>query len=211
MLTRTWPNLISTEGVRGLEWNKWSVHVTPEHDATLPFTRQFIGPMDYTPGAMRNGNRTGFAPIFARPMSQGTRCHQLGLYVVFESPLQMLADSPSNYEREPDALEFLRAVPTQWDETKVLDARIADYVLIARRRGAEWFIGAITDWSSRDLAVDLSFLPAGNFRLDEWRDGINADRYAEDYKRATQRVTNATKLHIHLAEGGGWAARIRAE
>lgn len=211
MLTRTWPNLISTEGVRGLEWNKWSTHITPEHDATLPFTRMFIGPMDYTPGAMHNANRVGFAHVFERPMSQGTRCHQLGLYVVFESPLQMLADTPTNYEREPDAMEFLRAVPTQWDETKVLDARIGDYVLVARRRGAEWFVGAITDWSTRDLEVDLSFLPAGNFRLDEWRDGLNADRNAEDYARATRRVTSGNTLRIHLAEGGGWVARIRAE
>lgn len=210
-LTRTWPNLISTEGVRGAEWNKWSTHITPEHNATLPFTRMFIGPMDYTPGAMLNANRTGFAPNFDRPSSQGTRCQQLALYVVFESPLQMLADSPSRYLQEPEAMAFLRAVPTQWDETKVLDARISDYVLVARRRGEEWFIGAITDWNSRDLEVDLSFLPEGKFKLEAYSDGVNADRYAQDFRRTTQTVTNATKLKIHLAEGGGWAAHLRAE
>ncbi len=210
-LTRTWPNLITAEGVRGLEWNKWSNHITPEHDATLPFTRMFVGPLDYTPGATRNANRVGFASNFARPSSQGTRCHQLGLYVVFESPLQMLADSPSHYQRQADMMDFLGAVPSVWDETKVLDARIADYALVARRSGEEWFVGAITDWEARELELDLSFLPAGKFVLDEYRDGVNADRYAEDYVREQRSVTNATKLKLKLAEGGGWAARIRRE
>ncbi|HYP17224.1 MAG TPA: glycoside hydrolase family 97 catalytic domain-containing protein, partial [Opitutus sp.] len=211
LLTRTWPNLITTEGVRGLEWNKWSSHITPKHDATLPFTRMFVGPMDYTPGATQNANRIGFADNFARPSSQGTRAHQLALYVIFESPLQMLADSPSHYLREPAMMDYLRAVPTQWDESRVLDARISDYVLMARRSGKEWWVGAITDWNAREMEVDLSFLPAGNFQLDEYRDGINADRYAEDFVRSQQTVTNATKLKIKLAEGGGWAARIRAQ
>jgi alpha-glucosidase len=156
VMTRTWPNQLTNEGVRGLEWNKWSAHITPEHDATLPFTRQFLGAMDYTPGATHNANRVGFASNFARPSSQGTRCHQLALYVVFESPLQMLADTPTNYEREPGMMEFLRAVPTVWDETRALDGRISDYVLVARRSGRDWFIGAITDWTARELDVSLS-------------------------------------------------------
>ena len=122
LMTRTWPNLMTTEGVRGLEWAKWSAHTNPEHDATLPFTRMFLGPMDYTPGAMINAPQKDFAIVFNRPMSQGTRAHQLALYVVFESPLQMLADSPSNYRREPESMRFLDAVPTVWDETRVLDA-----------------------------------------------------------------------------------------
>lgn len=208
-MMRTWPNMMTNEGVRGLEWNKWSAHITPEHDATLPFTRQFLGAMDYTPGATRNANRGGFAQNFARPSSQGTRCHQLGLYVVFESPLQMLADTPTNYEREPDMMEFLRAVPSVWDETRALDGRIGDYVLTARRSGREWFVGAITDWTARELELDLSFLPAGEFTLTEWRDGLNAGTHAEDYKKLTHPVTNATKLRLPLAEGGGWAARIQ--
>jgi alpha-glucosidase len=211
LLTRTWPNLISTEGVRGMEWNKWSTFITPEHIVSLAFTRQFIGPMDFTPGAMHNADPKTFAVNFTRPMSQDTRCQQLALYVVFESPLQMLADSPSNYEREADAMDFLRSVPTEWDESHVLDARISDYVLVARRHGTEWFAGAITDSTPRDLEVDFSFLPPGNFRLDEWRDGPNADRNAEDYARSTRRVTRDTKLPIHLAPGGGWAARIIPE
>lgn len=209
VMNRTWPNMLTNEGVRGLEWNKWSAHITPEHDATLPFTRQFLGPMDYTPGATRNANRDFFASNFNRPSSQGTRCHQLGLYVVFESPLQMLADTPTHYEREPAMMEFLRAVPVEWDETRVLDARISDYVLTARRSGRDWFIGAITDWSPRELDVDLSFLPAGEFTLTEWRDGPNADRHAEDFQKSARTVTNATKFRIALAEGGGWAARLQ--
>lgn len=209
VLTRTWPNQMTDEGVRGLEWNKWSTHITPEHDTTLPFTRQFLGPMDYTPGAMRNGNREGYAFNFNRPASQGTRCHQLGLYVVFESPLQMLADTPTNYEREPVTMEFLSAVPSVWDETRALDGRISDYVLTARRSGREWFIGAITDWTARELDVDLSFLPPGEFTLTEWRDGPNANRHAEDFLKQTRTVTAGTKLRLSLAEGGGWAARLQ--
>lgn len=210
-MTRTWPNLISTEGVRGLEWCKWSSYTDPEHDVTLPFTRMFVGPMDYTPGAMRNAARKEFAPAFDRPMSQGTRCHQLGLYVVFESPLQMLADSPTQYRREPETMSFLGAVPTVWDETRVLDARLGDYVVLARRSGDTWFVGAITDWNRRELEVDLSFLPAGPFVLTQWADGVNADRYAEDFVRSTQRVTNQTRLRLQLAEGGGWAGIIKPE
>ena len=210
-LTRTWPNLITAEGVRGLEWNKWSEHVTPEHDATLPFTRMFVGPMDYTPGATRNANRGGFAYNHFRPMSQGTRCHQLGLYVVFESPLQMLADTPTNYERQPEMMEFLSAVPTVWDETKVIDARMGDYVVIARRSGNEWFLGAITDWEAREAEVELGFLGEGTFVLKEWKDGVNADQHAEDFTVETREVTKGTKVKVKMAPGGGWAARVTAK
>jgi alpha-glucosidase len=207
-MTRTWPNLISTEGVRGMEWSKWSAESEPKHNVTLPFTRMFLGPMDYTPGAMRNATKTTFAAISAQPMAMGTRCHQLAMYVVFESPLQMLSDSPSNYLREPEIMEFLDPVPTEWDDTRVLDARIADYVLLARRNGRDWYVGAMTDWTPRDLEVDLSFLPEGNFMMDAYQDGVNADRYASDYKKTTTQVSKTTKLKIHLAPGGGWAARI---
>lgn len=207
-MTRTWPNLISTEGVKGLENNKWSDLVTPKHDVTLPFTRMFLGPMDYTPGAMRNGTRATFAKIFNQPMSQGTRCHQLAMYVVYESPLQMLADSPSNYLREPAAMAFLGPVPSVWDETKVIDAKIGEYVIVARRRGREWYVGAMTDWSAREFEIDLSFLPDGRWQMDAFQDGINADRYGSDYKRVQSQVAKSAKLKIKLAEGGGWAARI---
>lgn len=207
-MTRTWPNLISTEGVKGLEWNKWSEDVTPEHDLELPFTRMFLGPMDYTPGAMINAAKGAFAHIFTRPMSQGTRCHQLAMYVVFESPLQMLADSPSNYLREPEIMQFLGPVPTTWDETKALDGRISDYVIVARRKGHDWYVGAMTDWTSRELEIDFSFLPEGNFQMEAYQDGPNANRYGSDYQRIQREVNRTTELKIQLAEGGGWVARL---
>jgi alpha-glucosidase len=207
-MTRTWPNLINTEGVRGMEWSKWSWESEPKHNVTLPFTRMFLGPLDYTPGAMRNATRSTFAPIDHQPMAMGTRCHQLAMYVVYEAPLQMLSDSPSNYLREPETMEFLGPVPTEWDESRVLDARIAEYVLIARRNGRDWYVGGMTNWDQRDLEVDLSFLPAGSFTLEAYQDGLNADRNASEYKKTTTQVNRTTKLKIHLAPGGGWAARI---
>ena len=207
-MTRTWPNLISTEGVRGMEWSKWSADSEPKHNVTLPFTRMFLGPMDYTPGAMRNATRATFAAIHSQPMALGTRCHQLAMYVVFESPLQMLSDSPSNYLREPETMEFLGPVPSEWDETKVLDAQIAEYVVVARRNGHDWYVGAMTDWTSRTLDIDLSFLPEGNFTMEAYQDGVNADRNASDYKKITTQVNKTTKLKLPLASGGGWAARI---
>ncbi len=207
-MMRTWPNLINTEGVRGMEWSKWSWESEPKHNVTLPFTRMFLGPMDFTPGAMRNATKNTFAPINHQPMAMGTRCQQLAMYVVYDAPLQMLSDSPSNYLREPETMEFLGPVPTEWDDTRVLDAKIAEYVLVARRNGHDWYVGAMTDWDARDLEVDFSFLPEGNFTLDAYQDGVNADRNASDYVKTRTPVSKTTKLKIHLAPGGGWAARI---
>ena len=207
-MTRTWPNMISGEGVRGMEWSKWSAESEPTHNVTLPFTRMFLGPMDYTPGAMRNATKTTFAPIFQQPMALGTRCHQLAMYVVFESPLQMLSDSPSNYLREPEVMEFLAPVPSVWDDTRALDGRIAEYVVVARRSGNDWYIGAMTNWTGRELEIDFSFLPEGNFSMEAYQDGVNADRMASDYKRVAIEVNKSAKLKIKLAPGGGWAARI---
>jgi len=207
-MTRTWPNLINTEGVRGMEWSKWSWESEPAHNVSLPFTRMFLGPLDFTPGAMRNATKQTFAPIMSQPMAMGTRCQQLAMYVIYEAPLQMLSDSPSNYMREPEAMQFLSVVPTVWDETRVLDAKMSEYVLLARRNGSDWYVGAMTNWTPRDLEVDFSFLPDGSFTLDSYEDGVNADRNASDYKKATRQVNKSTKLKIHLAPGGGWAARV---
>jgi alpha-glucosidase len=207
-MTRTWPNLISTEGVRGLEWDKWSAETDPKHSVTLPFTRMFLGPMDYTPGAMLNAQKISFAPVFNRPMSLGTRCQQLAMYVVYESPLQMLSDSPSNYLREPEMMDFLAPVPTEWDETKVLSGKISDYVAVARRNGCDWYVGAMTDWTPREMDIDFSFLPDGNFQMESFEDGVNAGRMASDYKMTKTQVNKTTKLKVKLAPGGGWAARI---
>jgi alpha-glucosidase len=209
-LRRAYPNVISREGVKGLENNKWEGQfANPEYDVEIPFLRMMAGPVDYTPGAMVNAQRANYAPIFQRPMSLGTRCHQLAMYVVYESPLQMLADSPSQYLEEKECMEFLSAVPTVWDDTKVLDAKFGDYVLIARRHGNDWYVGAMTDWNARNLDVDFSFLGSGNFSIDIYQDGVNAERYASDYKKTTQTITSSDKMNIHLASGGGWAAVIK--
>jgi alpha-glucosidase len=207
-LYRTYPNVISNEGVQGLENSKWGELASPDNAVTFPFMRMLAGPVDYTPGAMINASKQDFKPVFNRPMSQGTRCQQLAMYVVFESPLQMLADSPSNYRREPESLAFLRSVPTVWDETRVLGAKVGEYILVARRTGREWYIGALTNWTARDLDVDLSFLGPGAFDADTYRDGVNADRVGVDYARERKAVSSADHLRIHLAPGGGFAARV---
>lgn len=207
-LDRAYPNVISFEGVKGLENTKWSNLPDPELNVTLPFIRMVAGPMDYTPGAMINATKENFNPVFTQPMSPGTRCHQLGMYVVFESPLQMLSDNPSNYYREPVCMEFLEAVPTVWDDTRVLDAKVSDYILVARRSGSRWFVGAMTDWDARNLDLDLSFLGDGNYSMQIWKDGVNADKHAADFKKEEIEVTNASKIQIRLAPGGGWVAII---
>lgn len=208
-LRRTYPNVITREGVKGAENNKWSEDVTPEHNLTLPFIRMVAGPMDYTPGAMMNAQQEDFRAIFNRPMSLGTRCHQLAMYVCFESPLQMLCDSPSNYDKEPECMEFLSKVPSVWDETIVLDAKISDKLLIARRNKDEWYIGGMTDWTSRNLQLNLSFLPKNKkFEMTLYQDGTNADRIAIDFKQTKMIVDSNFNQEIKLAKGGGFAAML---
>jgi len=207
-LIRTWPNAITREGVMGMENNKWSRNITPDHELTLPFTRMVAGPMDFTPGAMINMEKANFTPVFTRPSSQGTRVHQMALYVLYESPLQMLSDSPSNYMKEQECTDFLVNIPVVWDDLKVLEAKIADYLLLARRSGNDWFVGALTDWNAREMVLDLSFLPAGEFVIEIFQDGINADKHAQDYKHLKKNVKQGEKLKINLAPGGGWVARI---
>jgi len=207
-IRRKYPNVLTREGVNGGEQYKWSMRQTPEHNLTTPFSRMVAGPMDYTPGAMNNAQKKDYKPIFDTPMSMGTRCHQLGMYVVYESPLQMLCDNPSNYKKEPECMEFLSAVPAVWDETKVLKAKISDYIVVARRTGKEWYIGAMTDWDKRELAFDLSFLGEGKYKMILYRDGDNADRIAIDYKKEVKTVNATDRLTIKLAPGGGWVARL---
>ena len=207
-LNRAYPNVISYEGVKGLENAKWSEMPDPEHNVTIPFIRMVAGPMDFTPGAMINATKENFRIVFKKPMSPGTRCHQLGMYVVYESPLQMLADNPSNYYREPECMEFLSAVPTVWDDTKILAAKVSDYVAIARRSGDIWYVGAMTDWDARTLDLDLSFLGSGNYKMKIWKDGINADKHASDFAQEELQVTSSTKIKAKMAPGGGWVAII---
>jgi alpha-glucosidase len=209
-LYRTYPNVVTSEGVVGLENNKWGDTASPDNAVTFPFMRMMAGPVDYTPGAMLNATKADFRPINNRPMSQGTRCQQLGMYVVFESPLQMLADSPSNYRKEPESLAFLSKVPAVWDETRVLGASIGEFILVARRSGRDWYVGALTSWTPRDLDVPLDFLGTGTWEAEIFKDGPNADRAAVDYAREKRPVSSTDRLKVHLAPGGGFAARIVA-
>ena len=208
-LNRAYPNVLSFEGVKGNEHNKWSKDITPAHTVTVPFIRMFAGPMDFTPGAITNAGKDNFRIRFTRPMSQGTRCHQVAMYVVYESPLQMLCDLPSKYLLDKKTSEFISQIPTIWDETKVLDAKVGEYILLARRNGNTWYIGAMSDWNTREMEIIFSFLLEGKYKIEIMQDGINADRYAEDYKKVTKEIDNNTKMHIELAPGGGWAAIIK--
>ena len=200
--------MLTFEGVYGMEHDKCSTDISPVHDCTLPFTRMVAGPMDYTPGATRNATQADFAISWDNPMSQGTRAHQAALYVLFESPLQMLCDSPSNYLRTPEFTSFITAVPTVWDQTVALDASVSEYTAVARRNGAKWYIGAITDWTPRTLQAQLSFLGEGRYRMTVLEDGINADRIAHDFRVRTCEVTRNDTIDLPMASGGGWAAII---
>lgn len=209
-LQRTYPNVLNYEGVNGLEQMKWApqTYDMVTYDVTIPFIRMVAGPMDYTQGAMRNAARGNYRPVYSEPMSQGTRCRQLATYVIFESPLNMLCDSPSNYMREEECTGFIASVPTVWEETHTLEGKVAEYVAIARRSGSDWFLGALTNWTPRTLTLDLSFLGEGEYRIEFFRDGRNAERSARDYKKETMPVPAHRKLTIHMAPGGGYAARI---
>ena len=208
-LQRTYPNVINFEGVKGMENVKWTPNDdVPRYDVTIPFIRMIAGPMDYTPGAMRNATKSGFRPINSMPMSQGTRCHQMAMYVVFEAPLQMLSDNPTAYMKEQECTDFIAKVPTVFDNTVALAGDVGEYVAIAREKNNVWFAGAMTNWNERDIEIDFSFLGKGNYEAEIFKDGINADRDATDYKKEIMKVTADQKMKIHLASGGGWAARI---
>jgi len=206
-MRRTYPNVLTREGVMGAEYNRWSARVTPRHNVTLAFTRMLAGPMDYTPGGLSNVTRETFAPRSA-PMVMSTRSHQTALFVVYESELQMVADSPDAYDGQKE-LAFLKAVPTSWDETRVLNGVPPKYVTIARRHGNEWFLGSITDWDARELDVPLSFLESGDYDAEISADGPNAASQPTDSVVDKRRVNARTVLKLKLAPAGGCAIRFR--
>lgn len=210
-LNRTYPNVLNFEGVNGLEQLKWSPasHDQVKYDVMIPFIRQVAGPMDYTQGAMKNAVKGNYYPCYSEPMSQGTRCRQLALYVILESPINMLCDAPSNYMREPESTDFIAAIPTVWDETKVLDAKMGEYIITARRKGDVWYVGGITDWTSREMNVDLSFLPQGDYNVELFADGVNAHRKGTDYRKVTETLSSDKSLKIKMYPGGGFAAKIQ--
>jgi len=206
---RAYPNVINFEGVKGMENVKWTPNDdVPRYDVSIPFIRMVAGPMDYTPGAMRNSVKAYFKPNNSMPMSQGTRSHQLAMYIVYEAPLQMLSDNPTAYMKEQESTDFIAKIPTVFDETVALDGKVGEYVAIARKKGDTWYVGAMSNWDPRDITIDLSFLGTGNFEAEVFKDGINADRDATDYKKEIIKVAPHDKLTAHLSNGGGWAARI---
>ncbi len=209
-LQRTYPNVINFEGVHGLEELKWATPGTDQvtYDVTMPFIRMLAGPVDYTQGAMNNANKENFQAIYSEPMSQGTRCRQLAEYVIFDSPLNMLCDAPSNYLKEPQCTQFIANIPTVWEETKVLHGKVGEYIAMARQKDNVWYVGALTNWDARDMELDLSFLGEGEYQAEIFEDGINADRVGKDYKHKTIRLSANKKVKIHMAPGGGFAMKI---
>ncbi|MEZ3520394.1 MAG: glycoside hydrolase family 97 protein [Muribaculaceae bacterium] len=211
-INRTWPNVLNVEGVNGLENMKWSELDSfdiIQYDTELPFLRQVAGPVDYTQGAMVNAARHNFRPVNNQPMAPGTRSHQLALYMILYSPLNMLCDSPSNYRKEQECTDFISSIPTVWDETIVLDGKMGEYIVTARRKGNDWYIGGITNWTPRDLTVDLSSLNLKDgAKMKLFTDGVNAHRNGNDYRSETTDVAPSDTLKVHLAPGGGFAAHI---
>ena len=205
-LNRTFPNVLNYEGVHGLEQMKWSKVGTDQltYDVTFPYIRMAAGPVDYTQGAMRNYNYRWYKPCYVDPVSQGTRCHQLGMYVVFESPFNMLCDSPQHYENEKECTEFIAKIPTVFDETIALDGKVGEYVVIARRCGDKWYLGGIVGQRAKTVTLDLGFLGEGDWKMELFKDGTNVRRHAEDYKRVA--MDAGKTLTVEMAPGGGFAA-----
>ena len=206
---RTWPNAVTREGVLGSEYNIWSDKATPEHNLLLPFIRMTSGPMDYEPGILDNATAKTFRPIGDKVMSLGTRCHQAAMFIVYESPIQIFSGNPSQGLLEPAFMELLGSIPTTWDTTILVDGKVGDYIITARKKGNDWFIGAMTDWTARDLIIDLSFLDEGNYEAAICEDGVNADRYASDYKLLNKQTTKTDSLRISMAPGGGYIVRLQ--
>lgn len=190
-----------------MKWNPSTDQM--QYDVEMPFIRQFAGAMDYTQGAMRNATRENYRSVNSEPMSMECRCHQLGMYMVFDSPLNMLCDSPTNYEREAECTRFIAQIPTVWDETLPLCGKVGEYIAMARRKGDAWFVGALTNWDAREITLDFSFLPeSAGYQVELFCDGINADRKASDYKRVIMDLPAGRILKVKMQPGGGWAARI---
>lgn len=209
-LRRTFPNIITREGLIEFEQNQVNLDDSPEYHTLLPFIRMATGPADYLPGTVRNAQKNEFRMITQRPMGQGTRAHSMALCVVLESPMRMFPDSPPDYYREDPCTRFMAEIPVQWDDIRVLRAKVGESVAIARRSGDEWFVAAITNWDPRDLEIDCSFLdPDVAYTVTSFRDGMNADRRAIDYVMTSSTAGSADRFTVHLAQGGGWLARFR--
>lgn len=206
--TRTYPNNILRESVLGSEYNIWSDKVTPGHDVTLPFTRMLAGGLDYEPGFLENATKEQFRMISGRPMSQGTRCHQAAMFVVYDNPLQIFSGNPSQGYMEPKYMELLGSLPTTWDETKILEGKVGNYIITARQKSNNWYIGGMTDWNARDFTIKLDFIGDGNYILTACNDGVNADKYAPDYTLTARKVKKNDLITVHMAPGGGFLWKL---
>lgn len=206
-LERAYPNIVNYEAVRGAECSKWDFTANPDHHVTVLFSRLLAGPLDYTPGSMRNSTQENFKPVDpGLPSTQGTRCHELAMYILFEQPFAMLCDSPTEYRKYPDIMQYLSVVPTAFDETRVLEAKVNQFAVIAKRKGNAWYVGAMTNWTERDIVVDFSFLLKGKWKAVVYQDGKSSE--PQSYLNTSLTVDRKTKMNIHLAKGGGAVIQI---
>ena len=206
-LQRTYPNVLGYEAVLGMEQSKAGSRDNPEHHVMLPFTRMLGGLMDYTPGGFNNATKADFVPRMRNPMVMGTRAHALAMYAIYEAPIQMVSDHPAAYKDQP-AFEFIRSVPATWDETRVLNGVPGEYVTIARRRGEEWYLGSMTNWTPRQLDLSLSFLGPGRYRAEIYADADDADRLPKNVSIVKRTVDRSARLKAQMAPGGGYAVRL---
>ena len=204
--SRTYPNVITREGILGNEYTKWSERVTPDHCLTIPFTRGILGEMDFTPGGFRNTTKESFrwgGDKTNSPFVMGTRTFQLAMMIVYESALQVICDSPYNYRASPAGLDFLKIVPTTWDDTKVLHGQVGDFITVARRNADTWYIGSMTDWTERSLEIPLDFLGKGKYQAEIWMDADEADEYPDRLTKDKMVVSSKDILTAKMAPGGG--------
>jgi len=205
--TRTFPNMLAREGVLGSEYNIWSSKANPEHDLQLPFIRQVAGPMDYEPGLLQHAGKEHTSKLgFEKVIAQGTRMHQIAMFVVYESPLQLFSGNLSDAVREPQFMQIVGRIPTEWDETRIIEAKFGDYVVEARRNNSSWYIAAMNDWQPREFRVPLSFIDDGKYVMEIASDGINADRNPHDYRIDKTVISSNDTITIRLAPGGGYVA-----
>jgi alpha-glucosidase len=208
-IIRQYPNVMTYEGVLGLEYNKWSSRATVSHDLIIPYLRMWAGPMDYTPGAMLNAQKGAFYANNNEPVSQGTRSHQVAMYIIYESPLQMLSDSPAKYEENRASFDFIKTIPTTWDETIPIDGKIGEYLVVARRSGDTWYVGGMNGDEPREVVIELPQSIKNSKSVIIHADGINAFKQGKDFRiYETSGDENGT-LTIKMAGGGGFAAIIK--
>lgn len=205
---RTWPNAITHEGVLGSEWNIWSDLATPLHNVAIAYTRMLAGPLDYEPGLLLNAQKDQFRPIGKNPMSQGTRCHQLAMFVVYDSPLQIFSGNISQGLKEPGFMELLGSIPTTWDETKILQGKIGEFIITARQKGNNWFIAGLNGTDAKEISLPLNFIDKGNYKIIICRDGLNANNYGSDYEINESLWENNQPINIFMAAGGGFLIKI---